>query len=163
MKAIATALFLLAAVCTLAAANPVGEDWLYISYDPAGNPNQNEISPSPYTTVTSYVFADFTLYGEGGWTTISFQLNDPILECPGVMATRAFANLLPGNLGIGDAFDGGITLASTECMVSSPVPVGRIDCFYLGGPCTICILDHDEYPAGWWIARIRVRSSTTRS
>lgn len=145
MKATAIALFLLAAVCALAVANPSGGDWAYISYDPDGDPLQNEITPAPYTTVNSYVVGDFMEYGGGGWTTISFRLNNPVQEYPGVMATASFINLLPGQLAIGD-WSVGVTIASTECLLSSPTVIGYLSCFYLGGSCTIRILEHPDYP-----------------
>jgi hypothetical protein len=115
----------------------------YISFDPAGDPLVNAVAPAAFTTVSAYVTLGCV---EGGMTTISFMINDVTAQCPGVMATKAFVNLLPGNLAIGDAFVGGITLASTECMAMDPVVVGRVDCFYLGGACCIQILDHADYP-----------------
>jgi hypothetical protein len=115
----------------------------YISFDPAGDPLVNAVAPAPYTTVSAYVTLGCV---EGGMTTISFLINNVMAQCPGVMATQAFVNLLPGDLAIGNAFTGGITLASTECMAMDPVVVGRVDCFYLGGACCIQILDHADYP-----------------
>jgi hypothetical protein len=115
----------------------------YISFDPAGDPLVNAVAPAAFTTVSAYVTLGCV---EGGMTTISFLINNVMAQCPGVMATQAFVNLLPGDLAIGNAFTGGITLASTECMAMDPVVVGRVDCFYLGGACCIQILDHADYP-----------------
>lgn len=145
MRTSAAALCLVAAICTLAAANPSGGDWAYISFDPAGDPLQNEVTPAPFTIVNSYVVGAFDWYGGEGWTTISFRLSDPRVEFPGVMATASFVNLLPGDLSIGD-WNLGITIASTECLLSSPVVIGYLSCFYLGGYCNIRILEHPDYP-----------------
>jgi hypothetical protein len=126
-------------------ANPSGGDWMYISFDPDGDMYANEITPAPYTTVNSYVVGDFVEYGGEGWTVVSFMLNNVLTDCPGVMATASFVNLLPGNLAIG-TWSTGITIASTECLTSSPTVIGYLSCFYLGGYCTISILDHPDYP-----------------
>jgi hypothetical protein len=115
----------------------------YISFDPAGDPLQNAVAPAPYTTVSAYFCLGCV---EGGMTVVSVLFNDVVVECPGVMATKAYVNLLPGDLAIGNAFVGGITAASTQCMMMDPVVAGRIDCFYLGGACCIQILDHADYP-----------------
>lgn len=148
MKTAAIALALAAVLCATAGANPSGGDWAYISFDPNGDINQNEITPDPYTTVNSYVVGHFQWYGSDyGWTTISFRLNNLLVDCPGVIATATFVNLVPGNLAIGDPFGGGVTVASTECLQGwDPVVIGYVSSFYLGGSCTISILDHAEYP-----------------
>jgi len=98
-----------------------------------------------FTTVNAYVVGDFPDYGYGGWTTISFRLSNPVMDCPGVMGTASFVNLLPGDLAIG-GWDTGITIASTECLQSWPTVIGYLECFYLGGSCTISIEDHPDYP-----------------
>lgn len=142
MKSLLAILAIVAfAVPAFAGGNP--DVYAYISFDPAGDPGQTAVTPAPYTTVNAYVcLADIV----EGMTTVSFGLNNAMAQCPGVMATQAFTNLLPGNLAIGDAFAGGITLASTECMTMDPVVVGYGSYFYLGGACCIEILDHTEYP-----------------
>jgi hypothetical protein len=117
--------------------------YAYISFDPAGDETATQIAGAPYTTVSAYVCLGMV---EGGMTTVSFMLNDVMVQCPGVMATKAFVPLLPGGLTIGDAFVApGITCASTDCMTGTVI-VGRIDCFFLGGDCCFEILDHVEYP-----------------
>jgi hypothetical protein len=142
MRALAlAALVCLVAVPSLAGDNP--DVRAYITFDPAGDPAQNAVMPAPYTTVNAYLCLDNIV---GGMTTLSFRLNSAVSECPGVMATQAFANLLPGGLMIGDAFVGGATVASTECMDSDPVIIGYASYFYLGGECCIQILDHLDYP-----------------
>ena len=130
------------AVPAFAGGNP--DVYAYISFDPAGDEAQAAVAGvAPYTTVSAYVCLGNVV---GGMTTVSFGINDIMVQCPGVMATQAFVNLLPGNLAIGNAFVGGVTLASTECMTGPVVVVGRVDCFYMGGACCFEILDHIDYP-----------------
>jgi hypothetical protein len=142
MRAIAIA----ALICLVAAPAFAGDNpnvKAYISFDPAGDETQNAVMPTPYTTVNAY----FCLGSiDGGMTVVSFLLNNAMAECPGVMATQAFVNLMPGGLAIGDPFAGGVTIASTECMTMDPVVVGYGTYFYLGGECCIQILDHLDYP-----------------
>jgi len=115
----------------------------------------NEFSPAGYTTIRAYVgVTDLTT----GMTVISFKLNDAMAEYPGAMATQAFVNLLPGGLAIGNAFghdtvpsEDGVTLASTECMPAPFVLVGYGTYFYLGGECTIQILDHGNPEWARWL------------
>jgi len=126
----------------MAGNNP--QAWAYISFDAAGDFEQNAVTPAPYTTVDAYFCIGCST---GGMTTVSFMLNNAMVECPGVMATQNFVNLMPGNLAIGDAYTApGITIASTECMLMDPIIVGYGTYFYLGGDCTIEILDHVDYP-----------------
>ncbi|HYW68626.1 MAG TPA: hypothetical protein VE960_03405 [bacterium] len=135
-------LALMVAVTAFAGDNP--QVYGYISFDAAGDPAVNVTQPAPYSTVDAYFALGCV---EGGMTTVSFGLNNAMAECPGVMATQAFVNLMPGNLMIGDPFDGvGATIASTECMLMDPVIVGYGTYFYLGGDCVIELLDHADYP-----------------
>jgi hypothetical protein len=129
------------------AASPQGHNpdvTAYISFDPSGDHAVNTISPAPYSTVNAYVCLTSL---NAGMTTMSFRVKDVVTECPGVMATQMFVNMLPGNLAIGIPFDGeGITVASTECMAQNPLVVGYCSYFYLGGDCCIELLDHHDYP-----------------
>jgi hypothetical protein len=129
------------AVPAFAGGNP--DVYAYISFDPAGDEGMTAAAPTPYTTVNAYVCLGGIVEG---MTTVSFGVNNVTAQCPGVMATQAFTNLLPGNLAIGDPFVGGVTVASTECMYGPVVVIGSVDCFYLGGACCIEILDHADYP-----------------
>ena len=146
MRALAiAALICLVAVPAFAGDNP--DVKAYISFDPAGDPTQNAVAPAPYTTVNAYFCLTDIGPGAGvGVTTVSFLLNNAIGDCPGVMATQAFVNLMPGGLAIGDPFAGGVTIASTVCMDADPVIVGYGSYFYLGGDCCIEILDHVDFP-----------------
>jgi len=152
---LAVCLILVFAVAAYAGNNP--QVYAYISFDPAGDPLQNAVSPAPYTTVDAYICLGCV---EGGMTVMSFKLNDAMTECPGVIATQAFVNLLPGNLAIGNPFgdlvepgssNDGVTVASTECMLMDPVIVGYGSYFYLGGACCISILDHGKVEWARWV------------
>ena len=148
MRTTMTALCLVAALCTLAAANPTAGDWTYVSFDPSGDPSQDELTPAQFTTINAFIVGDFQDWGYEGWVTVSFRLNDVLAEYPGVMGTQEFVNLMPGNLAVGNPFDAvGVTIASTECLPGElPVVIGYASYFYLGGSCTISILDHGDYP-----------------
>ena len=138
------AILVVAAMAVTASAGLNPQVYAYISFDAAGDETANAVAPAPYSTVDAYFCLGCV---EGGMTTVSFLLNNAMADCPGVMATQSFVNLLPGNLAIGDAFAApGITIASTECMNVTPVIVGYGTYFYLGGACCIQILDHGEYP-----------------
>jgi hypothetical protein len=137
------AILMIAALAVTATAGDNPDVYAYISFDPAGSEDMVTATPAPYSTVSAYVCLGGVV---GGMTVLSFGINDVMVQCPGVMATKAFVNLLPGNLAIGDAFVGGVTVASTECMPGPVVVVGRVDCFYLGGACCFEILDHADYP-----------------
>jgi hypothetical protein len=141
VRTLITIAILTIAVAAYAGGNP--DVYAYVSFDPAGDPGVTSVDPAPYSTVDAYVCLGYIYEG---MTTVSFALNNVLAQCPGVMATQAFTNLLPGNLAIGDAFAGGITLASTDCMTMDPVVVGYGSYFYLGGACCIEILDHTQYP-----------------
>ncbi len=140
------AILVIAAVAVTATAGNNPQVYAYISFDPAGDEAQNAVMPAVYTTVDAYLCLGCV---EGGMTVISFGLNNVMADCPGVMGTQAFVNLLPGGLMIGDPFDGvGATIAATECMTMDPVIVGYGTYFYLGGACCIEIVDHAQYPRG---------------
>jgi len=140
------AILVIAAMATTAMAGDNPQVYAYISFDAAGDEAANAVAPAPYSTVDAYFCLGCV---EGGMTTVSFRMNDVLAGYPGVMGTQAFVNLMPGNLAIGNAFDAvGITIASTECMNVTPVIVGYGTYFYLGGACSIEILDHAEY-ARW--------------
>ena len=143
MRGILIAVLVLA-VSTVAFAGNNPQVYAYVSFDPAGDPLQNAVAPAAYTTINAYVCLGCV---EGGMTVISFLMNNAMANCPGVIATQSFVNLLPGGLAIGDAFAApGITIASTECMTMDPVIIGYGTYFYLGGDCVVSILDHVDYP-----------------
>ena len=138
------AILVIAALAVTATAGDNPQVNAYISFDPAGDPLQNAVSPA-----TGIVNAYFCLgCVEGGMTVVSFRLNDAVATYPGVVVTQGFVNLLPGDLAIGNPFVGGVTIASTDCMVTDPVIVGYSSYYYIAGAACIEILDHDTY-ARW--------------
>jgi hypothetical protein len=127
------------ALCGIAGANPIVGEWLYIDFDP---PNfAHRIDPVPYSSFAGYVMLDLSGSVEDGFAAASFRLD----YGAGMTTQPAFTNLLPGDLSIG-IVEEGITVASTECITTFPVAIGRIDMFYLGVPGDVVILDHPEYP-----------------
>lgn len=134
---------------------PPGDPDLCVCVDFSGDAQdvfevEHRIDPPPYTTVSAYIGVS-RLDGEPeGLTSISFRLSDLTANCPGVVGTQSFTNLLPGNLAIGDPFDStGVTMASIDCVTvpyREVVYVGRVDLLYLGGACDLRILDHSWFP-----------------
>jgi hypothetical protein len=152
-----------AAMCVPAFAgyNPSAKVFVHIEADASPDAVDNftvvnEI-PTPTAFTSYYAYIGLTEIGlidgspppaDNGFTTVSFLINDIMSQYPGVVGTQSFVNLLPGNLGIGDAFVNGITIASTECMLAPFQYIGYVQVFYLtaGGACTIEVLDHVDYP-----------------
>jgi hypothetical protein len=115
----------------------------YISFDQSGAGEEVfEYTPTLYTTFNAYfVLSCLDL----GMTVVSFELSDPMVDCPGAFAPPSFTNLLPGNLAIG-TWNTGITIASTECMTGTVV-VGYLALFPVSAtPCCLQIVDHPQYP-----------------
>jgi hypothetical protein len=114
---------------------------IHIDFDP---PNRLFYTAAePYVPLDAYVCLSGLV---DGLTTVSFRLTDLEQEYPGLFAPPAFANLLPGGMGIGD-WRTGITLASTECMTDYMVCAARLTVIPLASePFCINILDHPDYP-----------------
>ena len=135
---------LVAAMAVTASAGDNPDVYAYISFDPAGSEDMTTLTnPWPYTVINAYVCLGSI---QGGMRTFEFGLNNVMVQCPGVMASQAFVNLLPGGVMFGDPFAGGAGVASFECMDMNPVIVGYGSYFYMGGACCIEILDHVDLP-----------------
>ncbi len=126
---------------------------IYVDFDGDAQSTYNvesRIDPPPFITVTAYIGISRYDSGPDGLDIVSFRLSNAVSDCPGIMATQSFTNLLPGNLAIGNAFDAtGVTIASTQCMPVTDTGVlyiGYASYFYLGGSCDVLILDHAQYP-----------------
>ena len=143
MRAVVIAVLVLLFVgAGTAFANPIMADWLYIDFDP---PNfVHDVYPATYSAVDAYVMFSNPGFLFDGFTTVSFALS----VTPGMSSPPAFTPLLPGGLAIG-AWDTGITIASTECMTTFPVQIGRLSFVYTGVPGDVAIIDHPDYPR--WI------------
>jgi len=138
---------ILAAVAVTASAGLNPDVYAYITFDAAGDESGGDQGAIIFEPAGAGAISAYVCLGDvaGGMTVVSFLLKDMLVGCPGVVVTQSFTSLLPGGMTIGDAFVGGITCASIECL-SGTVVVGRIDCYYLGGSCCMEILDHEEYP-----------------
>ncbi|MCK4512158.1 hypothetical protein KAW64_10485, partial [bacterium] len=87
-----------------------------------------------------FCFSDLDM----GLTVVSFMINNPQVECPGLFASQAFTNLL--DLMAGDPFTG-MSLASTTCRPAPLVVVGYLNLFPVAvGDCTVQILDDPNFP-----------------
>ncbi len=137
-------LVLAMAVTAFAGGNP--DVKAYISFDQSGAGGLiHEYTIQQYVSFDAYFcLTDLDL----GMDVVSFMLSDPMVDCPSIFASESFTNMLPGDLAIG-AWNTGITIASTECMPTNPVVVGKLNLFPIAvGPCILAILPHPDYP-GW--------------
>jgi len=79
-----------------------------------------------------------------GLTVVSFMINNPQAECPGLFASQSFTNLL--DIIVGDPFTG-MSLASTTCRTGDVVVVGYLFLFPIAvGDCCVNILDDPDFP-----------------
>jgi hypothetical protein len=140
------ALVMVAALAVPAMAGQNENCYVYVSFDPAGDPGQTELTTTA-GVVTGYVCVGGISEVPGeGLRGISFALDDPTVNCAGAFVTKEFVNLLPGDLAIGSVFGDGISLSSTDCMPGPVVVVASIGGYFVGGACCIEVLDHAAYP-----------------
>ena len=80
------------ALTGVAGANPVAGPYAYVSFDQTGaGAEVHEYSMMQYVSFNAYFcFSEM----EVGLTTVSFMINDPLVECPGLFASQSFTNLL---------------------------------------------------------------------
>ena len=64
----------------------------YISFDLTGAHLHHIAEPPAYRTISAYVCVDMI---EAGVTTLSFRMNNPMHEWPGVLASASFVTLVP--------------------------------------------------------------------
>ena len=98
-------------------------------------------------TMTQYVgFDAYFCLGDldMGMIVISFMINNPMVEYPGLFASQSFTNLL--DISVGDPFTG-ISLASSTCRPAPVVAVAKLNLFPIaeGGACVV-ILDDPAFP-----------------
>jgi hypothetical protein len=77
----------------------------------------------------------------GGITTVSLK----VTVVGDLNGSITFTNILPGDLAIG-AWDTGITLSSTDCMLDDPLCFATFTVFTFGGSADIIIGDHPDFP-----------------
>ena len=132
---------MLLAVLVLAIAIPAfagGNPYItaYVTFD--GGAEVPRVDPAAYTSGDVFICLKQI---DAGFTTVSFA----VTVDEGVSAPASWSSLLPGGLAIGD-WGTGITLSSTECMMGEYVCIASGALFYLGGPGTVSIIDHPDYP-----------------
>jgi len=130
------------AVASLAFAGGNPDVKCYVSFDQEGNGlpiHQHEMVQ--YVGFNAYIcFTDLDM----GLTTVSFRLNNPQVEYPGLFASQSFTNLL--DIIVGDPFTG-MSLASTTCRSEDVVVVGYLNLFPVAvGDACVNILDDPDFP-----------------
>lgn len=115
----------------------------YISFDAAGaaGAEYHRYDAGAYEQVTCYVvLANIP----AGVKTANFKLT----LTPGMSLMNTFTNLMPGDLAIG-AYDTGIALASTDCLMTDPLVVASLLMFCSGTPGDILLEEHPDW--GFWV------------
>ncbi len=137
----ATAVLLLVVVVSVAAANPL-PDWPAVSLSFTDNGTyEPETYTAPYTPVSAYLMVTC---GQGDIYTSVSTISFKIGYTPGSMIATGYTSLLSDVIITGD-WETGITLAATDPVITSQVPVARIDLLYLA-PGYLMVEDHPDYP-----------------
>lgn len=139
---IVTVLFVVAVLCTGAAANPL-PTWPSVSLTFTDNGTyEPEIYPAPYSTQSVYLMVTCGLWDiETSVSAISFAFD----YTDGVIAAPVYTSLLADVVITGD-WETGITLAATEPVLTSQVHVARMDFLYTTGVGYIIVADHPQFP-----------------
>ena len=136
---IAVLLFVLLA--SVAVANPLPA-WPAVSLSFTGNGTyEPDLYAAPYTVHSAYVMVTC---GQGDEYTSLSTISFAIGYTPGSMVATAYTSLISDVIITGD-WETGITLAATEPITTSQVPVARIDLMYMA-PGYLIVLDHPDYP-----------------
>ena len=131
------------AMTNFAGANPSPDTpYAYVSFDQTGSGALvHEYSMTQYVSFNAYFCFSET---EAGLTVVSFMINNPQVECPGLFAAQSFTNLL--DIIVGDPYTG-MSLASTICRDEEVVVVGYLNLFPIAlGDCWVHILDDPDFP-----------------
>ena len=142
MKYIGIAILTLAlSVSAFAGGNPSVQ--CYVSFDQTGaGAAIHEYAMTQYVGFNAYfVFHELDM----GLTVVSFMINNPQAECPGLFASQSFTNLM--DIIVGDPFTG-MSLASTTCRPGPVEVVGYLNLFptAVEGDCCVVILDDPDFP-----------------
>ena len=124
----------------LAGGNPAVK--AYVSFDQTGAGGlEHNYAMTQYVGFNAYFcFSDLDM----GLTVVSFMINNPLVECPGLFASQSFTNLL--DIIVGDPFTG-MSLASTTCRPGPVEVVGYLNLFPIAvGDCCVVILDDPDFP-----------------
>ena len=136
------ALLMVAALCVPAFAGGNPNVKAYVSFDQTGAGGLvHQYDMTQYVGFNAYFcFSDLDM----GLTVVSFMINNPQVECPGLFASQAFTNLL--DIIVGDPFTG-MSLASTTCRPGPVEVVGYLNLFPIAvGDCVVLILDDPDFP-----------------
>ena len=136
------ALIMVAALCVPAFAGGNPDVKCYVSFDQTGaGAPIHQYAMTQYVGFNAYIcFNDLDM----GLTTVSFRLNNPQAEYPGLFASQSFTNLL--DIIVGDPFTG-MSLASTTCRSEDVVVVGYLNLFPIAvGDACVNILDDPDFP-----------------
>ena len=136
------ALMMVAALCVPAFAGGNPNVKCYVSFDQTGAGGLvHQCDMTQYIGFNAYYcFTDLDM----GLTTVTFMINNPQAECPGLFASQSFTNLL--DIIVGDPYTG-MSLASTTCRTGDVVVVGYLNLFPIAvGDCCVVILDDPDFP-----------------
>ena len=133
-RLLVVALMLAVAIPAFAGGNPFVT--AYVTFD-AGT-EVDRLDPTPYTLGNAYICLKNI---DAGFTTVSLMT---VVDA-GLSISTSWASLLPGGLVIG-AFDTGVTLASTDCMLGEFVCIAEGSFVWTGTAGMIAVVDHPEYP-----------------
>ena len=114
----------------------------YVSFDQTGAGGlEHNYTMTQYVGFNAYFcFSEL----EMGLTVVSFKINNPMAECPGLFASQSFTNLM--DIIVGDPFTG-MSLASTTCRPGPVEVVGYLNLFPVAvGACCVEILDDPDFP-----------------
>ena len=114
----------------------------YVSFDQTGAGAEiHQYTMTQYVGFDAYfVFSDLDM----GLTVVSFMINNPMVEYPGLFASQSFTNLL--DLMAGDPYTG-MSLASTTCRPGPVEAVGYLNLFPVAvGDACVVILDDPNFP-----------------
>jgi len=138
----AIAVLSLVLLVSAAAANPLPA-WPAVSLTFADDGSyMPEDYPSTVTPTSVYLMVTC---GQGDLETSLSAISFAIGYDPGTILVTGYQSLLSDVIITGD-WETGITLAATEPVLTSQVPVARIDFLWLGNPTYIRIEDHPLYP-----------------
>ena len=130
------------AMASLAFAGGNPDVQAYVSFDQSGDGGlEHSYTMTQYMGFNAYFcFSDLDM----GLTVVSFMINNPIAECPGLFGSQSFTNLL--DIIVGDPYTG-MSLASTTCRPGPVVVVGYLNLFPIAvGDCSVMILDDPDFP-----------------
>ena len=132
----------LALLASAAVANPLPV-WPAVSLTFADNgAYEPEIYPAPGSNVTAYLMVTCGLGNEGSsLAAISFAIG----YTGGALMPIGYTSLI-SDVVITGYWETGITLVVIEPIMTSQVPVARLDFLYVGGPAFITVEDHPQYP-----------------